>query len=365
MGWGEDAWNTVTGGGSSSTGMGTGFIGDPRTLWNDLSGQGAKDAAKAGYQGAYGSGQAAYDAMMKQNASMDKNDQSYTSGVRDAYNRAIGGLDAPFAQYDQDLTKMIQQAQGQANDGRKVYNGSIEPMMRSNMEVAARNAASSMSLADAMDPNNPLAQQIRGEYDRQAQGEMRQAGASSNVLTALGGLQLGMQQQGGPMTGAQQQAAYADATAPAGDRMAQGVQRAGDLRNAGDQAALDQTAGMYQAGLNARSGAAGAAADYLGSGRAFREGQAGSREQLRNIYGERSNAKTAKNQTIADMFTQMNQADLEAAKRKAERDAAAVNAKYGTQIAAKGAEVNQRSTNASNQGNTILNIGGKFLGAMA
>ncbi len=80
---------------------------------------------------------------------------------------------------------------------------------------------------------------------------------------------------------------------------------------------------------------------------------------------EQADAKSGLASSNKSMFTAMNQADQEEAKRKAERDAAATNAKYGTQIAARGGEAQARTANANGQGNTILGAAGHIAGAFA
>lgn len=368
MGWGGINIDSNTGSnlGRNAVGVGTGgTVQDVEGAWGDVSGQNARDATKDAYNNAYNTGQQAYGSMMGQNAVMDKEGQNYASGVKDAYNQVIGGIQQPFDDYDKSISSMMKASENQANDARKTYNGSIEPMMRSNMEAANRNAQASMTLSDAMNPNNALASGIRQQYDSQAQGAMQQGTASSGVLQALGGLQLGMAQQQGPMTGSQQQATYANATQAAGDRMGQGIQQAADIRDAGDQAAQTQTNNMYNAGLQARTNASNTTADYLGAGRSSRGQSQASRQELAAMGKEQADAKSGKETSIKSMFTQMNQADTEEAKRKAERDAAAVNAKYGTQIAARGGEAAARTANANGQGNTILGAAGHIAGAFA
>ncbi len=228
MGWGGVKLDSNSAGNftKNAVGVGTGgVVQDYQNQWGDVTGQNARDRTKDAYNSAYDTAQQGYGSMMGQNKVMDQEGQNYANGVKGAYQTAIGGLSKPFDDYDKGIAGMMQASENQANDARKTYNGSIEPMMRSNMEAANRNAQSSMTLADAMDPNNALASGIRQQYDSQAQGQMAQGQASSGVLQALGGLQLGMASQQGPMTGSQQQATYANATQAAGDRMSQGTKR--------------------------------------------------------------------------------------------------------------------------------------------
>jgi len=155
--------------------------------------------------------------------------------------------------YQGQLQSLMNEAEGMGRLADRTY-GDVSTRQRGIMNKAQSEAAGAMTLAQASDPNNPVAAAFRDFYEKQAQGT-RQAGmADVGVMQALGaqafGGQMGM---GGPMTGGQMAAIMGQNQSQAGMAMANVQNRVQNLRDQGIAEGWNQTDKAYGRGVEARN----------------------------------------------------------------------------------------------------------------
>lgn len=173
--------------------------------------------------------------------------------------------------YQTDLDNLKYETQVAQRDTSKTYSNDIQPRLKDLMERSQKNSAGAMSLQDAMDPNNKVAQSTRdlynkqagdqrgeynaegqnlrdlynkqgsnvqGLYETQAQGEGKKGLADVGVLSALGMQNMAGQLGGVPMTGGQMAALMGQNQAQSGAAYGQTQRRLQALRDQGLQGNL-------------------------------------------------------------------------------------------------------------------------------
>ena len=343
-------------------------IANPGGFVDTLTGGGDQRKAKESFKQTEEEANKAYEESMKQieadkakqtsiNAQMAQKGNEYNEWgqqITDSYQKDIGGL--------------LKEAEGQATDARKVYQNSIQPAQKNNMEIAQRNAMGAMTLADAQDPNNALQSGIRGYFNDQSQGAMRQGMQSAGVADAFAAQEAEMgNQSGAPQTGAQQQARYANATQQANRVRGNTMAKAAAIQDQGIQTAQAANDEMYNQGLRAQDEAAGAAADYQKGYLDFNDMMGGARgEQMgysNDMLGSQlgqAESSYGTNQATADRNFQTEQDALK-------NQLAAIQQKYGIQSGSKGAEASAYQGRAEGIGglfNAAAGAAGKAAGSM-
>lgn len=171
--------------------------------------------------------------------------------VNKMYDQTMGynsQLDATGKQY-------LDQMDAAHNNSNATYSNAILPNLKNLMERAGQDSASSMTLQQAMDPNNSVATATRGIYNKEAQNEGKQQLASTSTLQALGNQNLAttLGSAGGPMTGGQMQALMGASQAQTGAYYAQGQQRQQSLRDQGLNMGFQRSDQAYNQGLDAQN----------------------------------------------------------------------------------------------------------------
>ncbi len=254
-----DAWQNSPGG---QIGSSIGDIGDKSAAtWANI--QGKKHASDP----------AADAARMQQTE-----EEQY--GANKEFVRRLGESDQDYLgkqqgtvnKYQNDLAGLRDQITDSQMDARNTYTNDIQPRMKGLMETAQQNASGSMSLQDAMDPNNKVALgtrnlynslgdtqrnayntegdyvrdlynkqggSVQDLYEKQAANEGRSGLADVGVLGALGAQNLAGQLGNVPMTGGQMQAMLGANMSQAGSAFANTQKRQQSLRDLGITGNLD------------------------------------------------------------------------------------------------------------------------------
>ncbi len=339
MGWSIDDVKQVTNspiGQATATALG-GPLGYMAT-GGDLTGAGSAKKAQGALNQTEEEANKAYQESLAQ-IKADQTKQESINKQMDQTASAYKNLGDTYSNtYDSQIGKLLTDAEGQHDDARKTYQNSIQPALKNNMEVAQKNAMSSMTLQEAQDPNNTLQSGIRGYFNDQSAGAMRQGGQSAGIADAFAGQQMGLQgQSGAPQTGAQQQNAYANASSQGNQVRGNTMGKAASLQDQGIQTAQAANDTMYDQGIQAQGQAAGAANDYQQGYLNFNDIMQGSRGGISSMQGSKlgNTLGNVESGYATDQATQQRRS-------QAEEDAinnqlAAMNQKYGVQSGAKGA----------------------------
>lgn len=209
------------------------------------------------------------------------------SGQMEPYEQAWAGhRQAAEEQYQGLVQGMMNDARKQGQDARAVYTNTISPNLMSIMEGAKGEAANAMTLQQAQDPNNPVAQAFRQFYDKQAAGTQQAGMATAGTMQALGAQALAGQIGGGmPVTGGQLQALQAGYGAQAGQAMAQTQQQMERLRQQGLEQGWLQTQAAYDRGQGAKDRYRQGLGDIQGAQGQYLAGQQGLRGEMAG-YGQ-------------------------------------------------------------------------------
>lgn len=189
------------------------------------------------------------------------------------------------------------------------YNRMADPALGIEKEAKAR-----MTMAQAQDPNNPVAVAFRNFYEQQAGAEGKKGLADVGVLSALGAQATAGQMGGGvPMTTGAMQALQAQNMGQSGQAFANVQKRMQGLRDQGIAQGWAQTEAAYGRGQDAlnRFGALSQMQTDIGTGTAQRRsallsGQSGAYQQM---LAQQAQAKAmgqqAQNQSIGNFFMPM------------------------------------------------------------
>ena len=177
---------------------------------------------------------------------------SYSSAMRGVGNAYLNSTNAAESGYRTSMSGLSNQARDQATNAQKVYDQNILPSALGIMDNARSEASQAMTLAQAQDPNNPVAGAFRQFYDTQAGNEGKSGLASVGVMQSLGAQATANQMGGMPMTGGQMQALMASNQSQAGQAMANVQRRQQDLRDQGTAQGWLQTQAAYDRGQQAK-----------------------------------------------------------------------------------------------------------------
>lgn len=108
------------------------------------------------------------------NANLDYNKQ--LGAADDAY---LASMEGSSSKYQSDLDSLRGEVEGAQKDARKVYSNDVQPRLKGLMESAQKNSAGAMTLQQAMDPNNKVAQSTRQLYADQAAAQQKAYGAQA------------------------------------------------------------------------------------------------------------------------------------------------------------------------------------------
>lgn len=198
------------------------------------------------------------------------------SGMTDADNRYYRDVEAGADRYLRDtrsygneyLTKqqgLADEAADQAKNAQSTYSNDIQPRQKGMMEDAQRNSNSAMTLQDAMNPNNKVAQGVRNLYNDEGEAIRKQGLADSGVLAAMGAQATAGQLGGMPVfTGSNLQTLNSQNQRQSGEAYAQAAQRMQALREQGLGKSIDQSNLMYDKGQQAKDRYAGTISDFEG-----------------------------------------------------------------------------------------------------
>ncbi len=342
-----------------------------------------------------------YSQTLPLNKLMNQADTNYSdkySGAADKYLQGAQGITADYTNRIKDLDK---QAAGQATDASNIYSNSILPEYQNAMGMAKTNAGQAMSLAEASNPNNPLAKGVRDLYSQQAQQERDiynqqaqqtrdvynkqgnavraqgqqdfgvlsalgaqaakgQFGAAPGVLTAGQMGQIYGQNQG------QASSAYANAQQRmyalqqqgldrGQDLTSAGLGRSSDLQSAGLGRSLDQSNAVYGMGQQAQDRYSNTIKDLQGGQNAYDAGQAAFRNERGGYAGNISDAGNAYNSDKFNVRTSVADVNRGNVYASTGRQQNALNQRFGVQ------QQNINNQSAENQANSAAK--GQFISA--
>ena len=189
------------------------------------------------------------------------------------------------------------------------YNRMADPSLGIESEAKSR-----MTMAQAQDPNNPVAVAFRNFYEQQATGEKNKGLADVGVLSALGAQATAGQLGGGiPMTTGGMQALQAQNMGQSGQAFANVQKRMQALRDQGIAQGWAQTDKSYDRGQQAlgRYGALSQMQADIGTGSAQRQSAllSGQSAAYQQMLAQQAQAKAmgqqAQNQAIGNFFMPM------------------------------------------------------------
>ena len=178
------------------------------------------------------------------------------------------------------------------------YNRMADPSLGIESEAKGR-----MTMAQAQDPNNPVAVAFRNFYDQQAQGEGKKGMADVGVMSALGAQAMQGQMGGGaPMTTGAMQALQANSMSQSGQAFANVQKRMQGLRDQGIAQGQLQTQLSYGRGQQAldRYGQLSQLGSDVGTGTAQRQSAliSGQSAGYQQMLAQQAQAKAAANQAM-------------------------------------------------------------------
>ncbi len=190
------------------------------------------------------------------------------------------------SQLDETGKKYLDEMDASHNDASKTYSNTIKPNLQNLMERAHRDSDSSMTLQEAMDPNNKVAAGTRDLYEKQAQNEGRSGLAGVSLMQSLGMQNMASQMGGmGPMSGGQMAALMGQNMAGAGNAMGQVQRRGQNLRDTGMDMGFQRSDQAYNQGIQAQQRFGDTTANYEGAAgrqRSLDEGNYGLHNAMAN-----------------------------------------------------------------------------------
>lgn len=192
------------------------------------------------------------------------------------------------AQLDTEGQKYLSQMDAAHQDASNTYSNSIRPNLQNLMERAKSDTDNSMTLQQAMDPNNAVASGVRQQYETQAQNEGRQGLQAASTLSSLGMQNMaGQMGSMGPLSGGQLAAMMGQTQGQSAAAFANTQQREQSLRDTGLQQGYAQSQNAYNEGLDAQSRLGATTGNYeaaAGRQRSLDEGNYG----LHNAMNDQS-----------------------------------------------------------------------------
>ena len=235
-------------------GVGTGFSSDQLNDWGTSLGFGGnkgkqEDEAQQEAQTAQ-----EYGTLSGYAGQMTQAGNEYAGQMGQAGNEYTNSANNAQQGYQNQINGLMSNMSDQATNAQSTYTNTVQPQMANLNAQAQKNAAGAMSLAEASDPNNPVAAGFRNFYNQQAQGVGQAGLANTGVLQAMGNKSLGNQVSTGmPVTGAQMQMLQAGNQMQAGQAYANVQKQMQDLQNQGIQQGWTQTQNAYANGQNAQT----------------------------------------------------------------------------------------------------------------
>lgn len=243
------------------------------------------------------------------------------SGADKAYQKEI--YDTENA-YGKDLAKLRGESEDAQKDAKNTYTNTIQPGYKNLMEKGKANSDSAMTLSQAMDPNNAVAQSTRGLYETQAGNEGRAGLADAGTLQALGAQNFAGQMGGRPMTGGQMSALMGQNMAQSGQAYSNTQRRIQNLRDQGLQKGFERTDQAYNQGLDAQNqygksigNYEGASDRQLGRDKGFRDEIGGyssktrdSNTHMSNINNQVNAGGILRNMGVASDYTNSKLSDI-------------------------------------------------------
>jgi len=182
------------------------------------------------------------------NAKLDSADAGYLSTMKDLVTQYESGQKVDLGAYVAKLQGLSDGAKNQATSTEATYTNTITPALTSVLSKHKTNADGAMTLKEASDPNNPMAQQVRGLYDNLGQQERQRGQQDYGVLAAMGAQAAGQQFGQMPMTSGKMGQIYGQNQAQAGNAYARAQQRMYDLQQQGINRGFDETKHWYGEG---------------------------------------------------------------------------------------------------------------------
>ena len=183
---------------------------------------------------------------------MTENNKNYLGAMSGAGKNFVDASSALENQYQGQIGQLGDQARAQATDAQAVYTNNVLPDLMNMQDRARSEGSQAMTLAEAQDPNNPVAKGYRDFYETQAGGENKKGLADVGVMQSLGAQAFANQAGSGlPMTGAQQQLLASSSQQQAGAAMGNVQKRVADLRQQGIDQGMLQTQAAYARGQGA------------------------------------------------------------------------------------------------------------------
>lgn len=270
-----------------------------------------------------------YGKMQPLNASMDSADSVYANKYGSLSENYLSSMGKNKDDYLRQSSFLADESKKMASDAKATYSNDIQPRMKNIMEDAQKEAASAMSLKDAMDPNNSVMKGVRELYDQRAKGAKTQGMQDFGVMSALGAQAAQGQFGAMPMTSGMMGQIYSQNQRQASEAVARASQRARDLEDQGMERSFDQSNRMYEYGVGARDRYSKTVGDYEASNKAYQDQMKGYRDEQSGYASDRFGVQSGYDRDVFD--TRMGGADIdrEKAYNKGTRDLNALYSYYG------------------------------------
>lgn len=199
-------------------------------------------------------GQSSMNKIQHENSLFDEGQRQRNDTYKQGRDEAYKGFDATSAQSEWRAKGLLDEADEQSSDAKKVYKN-VSTRMDSVVNDAEHEQKSAMTLGQYMDPSKSAAfNNVNNMYQSQAQNEGRQGLADVGVLGSLGAQSMGQGMAGmGPMTAGQQMGMLAQSQRQAGTAYANTQNRMQSLRDQGLQSGFKFHDKAYEAGLDAKN----------------------------------------------------------------------------------------------------------------
>lgn len=218
----------------------------------------------------------------------DQADAAYKDQFTDASGKYLDQAGKLVSGYKGKIGELDAMAKQQANSNMATYTNTILPEYKNAMESAKNNASGAMTLQQAQDPNNHLAQQIRALYDKLGQTERMKGQQDYGILSALGAQAAGQQfgAAGNPMTAGQMGQIYAQNQNQAGNAYAAAQKRMYDLQQQGIDRGFEDTKHWYDQGQKAQGAYQNTIKDLQSGENAFYDQQGKFRDEIGGYAGD-------------------------------------------------------------------------------
>ena len=296
----------------------------------------------------------------------DTADADYLSKFETGSKTYLDSAKGQVGEYKAKVNELDTQAKDQSTKHSSTYTNDILPGYKNAMESAKNNADGAMTLQEAMDPNNPLASQIRDLYNRMGEDKRQQGLRDFGALSALGAQSAqGQFGASGPMTAGAMGQIYAQNQNQAGNAYAAAQKRMYDLEQQGITRGFEDTKHWYDKGQQAQERYSGTVKDFQGGEDQFYDQQGQFRDEIGGYAGDILGVDSALNADIYNMGMTGAGINKQNTYAKTGREESMINQNYGGAQTISDSEMAARMANYGSQAQFISSLAGAGASAMS